>query len=541
MRPLIAHLLIVSIACINSLCAQPTFSNAVSFGTINIAALTEPSGLAASQNNPGVLWTHNDVGDPPRIFALNTNGQLLGTYNLTNGTHVDYEEIALGPGPVPNVQYLYVGDIGDNKLERSSILIYQIPEPAVYLRQTATSTNSFGLRGLRAITLRYPDARYNAEVLVVDPISGDILIGTRTNVSRIYYARKAQLEAGGTVTLTFLRQFNFDVATAGTFSPTGGEMVMRTLDSAWLWTRAPGQSITNALAGPLIPIPVIGRPTEPNGEGVSFDPVGRGYYTISDSAPPQPLNYFHRTSPFAFKHPLPLVTAGSTWRYLDTGTNLATAWHAGDFDDSAWKSGEGQFGYGDADEQTVVSYGPNANSKYITTYFRKHFVVDNPTNISRLELKTVFDDGAAVFLNGTQIALLNLTNSAAFNALATNTQNALEATWFTFAVDPTLLVDGTNILAVEIHQASANSDDLSFDAQLIAHEIVRPQILSMSRQSNGVTALGLLAAATNVTIEGSSNSLSWSPIGSAPVTNGISAFNDCDATNHSRRFYRVFQ
>src|SRR5438309_1605081 len=86
--------------------ASPTFANAVTNGIVNIAGLTEASGVAASRNNPGVLWTHNDSGHPAQIYALDTQGRLLGTYAVPGNT--DNEDIAIGPGPVPNVDYLYV-------------------------------------------------------------------------------------------------------------------------------------------------------------------------------------------------------------------------------------------------------------------------------------------------------------------------------------------------------------------------------------------------------------------------------------------------
>src|SRR5262249_33094290 len=65
-----------------------------------------------------------------------------------------------------------------------------------------------------------------------------------------------------------------------------------------------------------------------------------------------------------------LVSQGAAWRYLDDGTDQGTAWREVSFDDSAWASGPAQLGYGDGDEATVVSFGPDANNKYITTYFR---------------------------------------------------------------------------------------------------------------------------------------------------------------------------
>ena len=521
--------------------AQPVFSNAVSLGTISNAVLTETSGLAVSPHNPGVLWTHNDVGDTNRIYALSAQGKLLGSYTLSNATHVDYEDIATGPGPVTNVQYLYVGDVGDNKSVRSTIAVYQLPEPAVYLRQV-TNPVTFNLKGVRKISFQYPDGAHNAETLLVDPLSGDIFIATRqTNGCRIYSATRAQMDAGGTNTLTFVRQISFDAASGGAISPTGGEIVIRSPDLARLWTRAPGQSVSDALAGTARPIPVVGRTNEPFGEGISFDSTGRNYFTVSDSTLVQPLYYFERVSPFAFRAPRVLIGAGAEWRYLDTGTNPAPAWRTNGFDERAWKSGEGQFGYGEGDEQTVVSYGPNASSKFITTWFRKSFLATNLASLGRLELKLLFDDGAAVFLNGTQIALVNLTNGAAFNSFATNSQENFENIWFVFNVNPALLVEGPNVLAVEIHQVSANSDDLSFDVQLLAHENVPSQIVSRVRQTNGAWAMTFISPTTNVTVEASTNLLAWTDLGSTPVTNGSGAFVDLTATNHSRRFYRLRQ
>lgn len=521
--------------------AQPAFSNAVNLGMVSFNSLHQASGVTASCNNPGVLWTHNDAGDTARIFAIDTNGNHLATFDLTNATHVDYEDIALGPGPLTNVQYIYVGDIGDNNSSRSNIVIYQAPEPAVYLRW-ATNSNTQDLPGVRAITFVYPDGPRNAEALLLDPITHDLFIASKeTNLSRIYVATRAQLDAGGTNTLTFVRQIDFNLASGGAVSPIGGEIVLRQEDFARLWIRAPGQTVSNALGGTPIPIPVVGRTNEPNGEAIGFDTIGRGYFTLSDSASSQPLYYFDRATPYAIKPPRTLVTAGSTWRYLDTGTNLGTGWRTNGFNDSGWSSGEAQFGYGDGDEETVVSYGPSKKNKFITTYFRKQFVTANLANISRLELKLVFDDGAAVFLNGTQIALMNLTNNAAYNSFATNTQDLLQATWFTFPVNPTLLRNGTNVLAAEVHQATTNSPDLSFDAQLVAYDLIAPEILSESCQPGGAFAFTFLATGTNAMIEMATNLPNWSPLTSVPITNGLGSFVDRGTTNGPRRYYRLRQ
>ena len=521
--------------------ALPVFSNAVSLGTVDINALDEPSGLAASRHNEGVLWTHNDSGDTARVFALDTHGRLLGTYKLPGVSQYDYEDIAIGPGPVTNVIYVHVGDIGDNFSVRANLKIYQFPEPAVYLRQVS-SPPTFTIKGLRTLTLTYPDGARNAESLLVDPWSGDVFIATKEpNISRIYMATKAQMDAGAPITLSFVREIDFDLATSGDLSPTGREIVLRQRNYARLWTRAPGQSVGAALGGVPIPIPVVGRPAEINGESIAFDALGRGYFTLSDYNVAQPLNYFGRSNDMA-RPPRVLVSAGATWRYLDTGTNLGTAWQASGYNDTAWRIGEGQFGYGDGAERTTVSFGPKSTSKFITTFFRKSFVVTNTAGVGRLDLKLVFDDGAGVYLNGTRIALVNLSSNATAATLASAPQEDLEDTWFTFAVNPALLIAGTNTLAVEVHQVAANSPDLSFDAQLIAYESPPPpRILSASSRTNGTFLLTFTGSAESVTVEASVNFTTWSALGTATLTNGNGAFLDMPAIWTPWRFYRLLQ
>jgi hypothetical protein len=103
--------------------AAPSFANAVTNGTVSFSGLTEASGVQASRNNANVLWTHNDSGHPAQLFAIDTQGRLLGNYALPGNT--DNEDIAMGPGPVTNVVYLYVGDFGDNGATRANIKVYQ--------------------------------------------------------------------------------------------------------------------------------------------------------------------------------------------------------------------------------------------------------------------------------------------------------------------------------------------------------------------------------------------------------------------------------
>ena len=81
-----------------------------------------------------------------------------------------------------------------------------------------------------------------------------------------------------------------------------------------------------------------------------------------------------------------LLSYGATWKYLDNGSNQGTAWRETSFNDASWAQGPAQLGYGDGDEATVVSYGPNANQKYITTYFRKTITVTNASSYTGFTL-----------------------------------------------------------------------------------------------------------------------------------------------------------
>jgi len=164
-----------------------------------------------------------------------------------------------------------------------------------------------------------------------------------------------------------------------------------------------------------------------------------------------------------------IVGRGSVWRYLDDGSSQGAAWRAPGFDDSAWQSGPAQLGYGDGDEATVVSYGPDPNNKYITTYFRHSFTIADASQFTHLALRLLRDDGAVVYLNGTEVARDNMPAGAVnYQTTALSAVGGSdEDRFFEFTVSPSLLVDGPNVLAVEIHQSSGHSSDISFDLELV--------------------------------------------------------------------------
>ena len=106
---------------------DPAFLARTDLGLLQSPLLTEASGIAASRPYPGVLWTHNDSGDPARVFALNAHGEHLGIYTIAGASNRDWEDIATGPGPEPGRSYLYIGEIGDNSAVYVTKYIYRLP------------------------------------------------------------------------------------------------------------------------------------------------------------------------------------------------------------------------------------------------------------------------------------------------------------------------------------------------------------------------------------------------------------------------------
>lgn len=165
-----------------------------------------------------------------------------------------------------------------------------------------------------------------------------------------------------------------------------------------------------------------------------------------------------------------LISPGATWKYLDNGTDQGMAWIAPLFNDASWSEGSSELGYGDGGEATVVSFGPDANNKYITTYFRKTLNVADVSILKSLLVGIRADDGAVVYINGIEVARHNMPAGAiAFNTLAPgNIAGHFENVYHHFNISPSLLVNGTNVIAVEIHQDDVTSSDLSFNFELIA-------------------------------------------------------------------------
>ena len=165
-----------------------------------------------------------------------------------------------------------------------------------------------------------------------------------------------------------------------------------------------------------------------------------------------------------------LIPQATDWKYNDSGADLQTAWRAPGYSDASWPSGFAQLGYGDGGESTVLSYGGNSSNRYVTYYFRRSFTVADPAAIVGLTLRFVRDDGCVIYLNGVEVLRSNMpSGTVTYTTLASTAIGGTdESAWQQAPLDPSLLVAGTNVIAVEVHQQSVSSSDISFDLELVA-------------------------------------------------------------------------
>ena len=256
-----------------------TFAQPQALGTVASAELREVSGIAASRTHEGVLWAHNDSGDAAAVHAIGTDGSDLGRFRLTNAIALDWEDMAIGHGPDPSRDYLYLGDIGDNLQFRSRLQIYRIPEP--------TPDRAGGVvEDVEVINVTFGEiGSFNAEAMAIDPFLKDLFVITRRDDDRsiVFRVPLSELEPNKTALLevaAVIRLGEGAEVTAADISRDGGLVALRGFSQVWIWVRD-SQDAADVFAGEPCRAP---SPDEVQGEALAFDPTGLAYYTLSEGA-----------------------------------------------------------------------------------------------------------------------------------------------------------------------------------------------------------------------------------------------------------------
>jgi hypothetical protein len=167
-----------------------------------------------------------------------------------------------------------------------------------------------------------------------------------------------------------------------------------------------------------------------------------------------------------------LVSITNAWKYHSLGVNLGSAWRASAYDDSAWPVSQALF-YSTtsvlpAPKNTELPLADASGVRIITWYFRAPFVFSGGTNAAQLMLRSIIDDGAVYYLNGTEIFRQNMPTGAVSYATFSSAGVATPAYSGPFAVPVTNLISGTNLLAVEVHQFTTNpiAADMAFGVEI---------------------------------------------------------------------------
>lgn len=231
---------------------------------------TESSGVAPSTLVRGVYWTHNDSGDRPYLYATDSTGRDLGAVRIGGAETTDWEDLAAGDCVVVPGPCLYVGDIGDNRGRRRSIVIYRLREPAPP-RGPADTLRVVPL--LDSIVLVYPDRAHDAEALAVTR-AGELLVITKERAGPAVLFRASGARGNGARLLRRVGALAMRtglvtgrVVTGATLAPDEGLLAVRTYVSIHLF-RLAGDSAPVPLTGASgMSIPVV----EAQGEAVAFD------------------------------------------------------------------------------------------------------------------------------------------------------------------------------------------------------------------------------------------------------------------------------
>ncbi len=184
------------------------------------SSVVESSGLARSTYERTYLWTHNDSGDSPRIFAFRKDGSTKAVMQVSGAYARDWEDIAAGPNHT-----LWIGDIGDNGRTRDHITVYKVIEPEY--------VTSGGLAATR-YDFRYPDGARDAEALMVRPSDGRLFVVTKSSSGGGIYRAPSYLSRSSTNTLTRVASAPATV-TGASFAPDSESFVLCTYTRAYVY------------------------------------------------------------------------------------------------------------------------------------------------------------------------------------------------------------------------------------------------------------------------------------------------------------------
>jgi len=260
--------------------AASPFTSAINSGQLRGADMSEASGLVASARFPGSFWTHNDSGSDPEIFLVDSTGSSQSVMFLQNVTNRDFEDIARYGNTI------FVADIGDNRAVRSEISVIAFEEPQ--------SIGSQSVAPSAVYRMTYPDGARDAETLLIDPVTRDWYIVTKRESSVRLYRYPYPQNDSQIVTLERVPGvLPMTSVVAGDVSPDGSEVLLKTYDEVYYWSRQGDEPLSTTLFRTPSEVPYK---AEPQGEAIAFTLSRSGFVTTTEegSNEPQWLKFYRR-------------------------------------------------------------------------------------------------------------------------------------------------------------------------------------------------------------------------------------------------------
>ncbi|MDP6544130.1 MAG: hypothetical protein QGH60_09085 [Phycisphaerae bacterium] len=242
-------------------------------------AIDESSGVAAGRANKGVLWTHNDSGDKPRIFAFNHAGSDLASVKITGAAARDWEDIC--SFAIGRRNFIMIADVGDNASKRSICTLYVVPEPRLNVRQRG---RKMSVPVAMTINFRYEDGAHNCESLAVDTTTKTIYLVSKCYglACKVYALALPARSPKKTLVAKAVASLRIPTATAMDISPDGLRAVICTYGNAYEYIRRPDE--TWAVGFSRAPR-TIRLPLRTQGESICFGPDGQTLYLTSENLP----------------------------------------------------------------------------------------------------------------------------------------------------------------------------------------------------------------------------------------------------------------
>jgi hypothetical protein len=271
---------------------EPVDSNAflspTALGKLTHKKLSEVSGIAASVQNPGALWTLNDSNNPAEVYLVDENLNIKLTCKL-GVKNRDWEDIEVGPGPVEGKHYVYVGDIGDNNGRHEYKYIYRFEEPVV-----EDGKKEITIRRFETFVVRLADAKKDTETLMVHPKTKYVYLVSKREQPVVVYELKAPLRIRDTLTAVPVTSLPLKQIVGGSISPDGNEVLLKNYDNIYYWNIEGMPLVEGLKARPQI-LPYV---EEPQGESIAFNRDASGFYTLSEKIKGEDTYlYFYARSP----------------------------------------------------------------------------------------------------------------------------------------------------------------------------------------------------------------------------------------------------